>query len=243
MLRRYQLKLVAQAGANHHTMRSFLIGYVHSVLLYGCEAVLPCIAPTYLQILEVRYRESCKASLGLSTATENSSVYLEANLLPLSKLSMLRVLAQHERFLRLPDTDGIRRVIYTQPAPPTINRRTTKPIPLPRETVLKELKRVCDIIGIPTDHPREPLICRRVSPWETELCHFIRFHQPQYDKDASEEVDIAGSIRYYTMRFLCRSIKCINLWIFINKNNYRSFIIIFLLFVSIIALSFHLLQF
>ncbi|KAF5216609.1 hypothetical protein TcYC6_0038010 [Trypanosoma cruzi] len=31
MPRRYQLRLVAQAGASHHTMRSFLIGYVHGV--------------------------------------------------------------------------------------------------------------------------------------------------------------------------------------------------------------------
>ncbi|PWV09416.1 hypothetical protein C3747_79g271 [Trypanosoma cruzi] len=60
MLRRYQLKLVAQAGASHHTMRYFSIGYVHSVPLYCGDAIVPCLAPTYLHNMEVRYRDSCK---------------------------------------------------------------------------------------------------------------------------------------------------------------------------------------
>ncbi|EKG02449.1 hypothetical protein TCSYLVIO_006521 [Trypanosoma cruzi] len=41
MPRRYQLRLVAEAGASHHTMRSFLIGYVHSVLFHNGEAIVP----------------------------------------------------------------------------------------------------------------------------------------------------------------------------------------------------------
>ncbi|RNC38859.1 hypothetical protein TcCL_NonESM11857 [Trypanosoma cruzi] len=41
MPRRYQLRLVAEAGASHHTMRSFLIGCVHSVLFHSGEAIVP----------------------------------------------------------------------------------------------------------------------------------------------------------------------------------------------------------
>ncbi|PWV05526.1 hypothetical protein C3747_129g140 [Trypanosoma cruzi] len=48
MPRCYQLRLVAQAGGSHHTMRSFSIEYVHGVSLYCGEAILPCLAPTYL---------------------------------------------------------------------------------------------------------------------------------------------------------------------------------------------------
>ncbi|RNC52288.1 hypothetical protein TcCL_ESM10509 [Trypanosoma cruzi] len=48
MPRCYQLRLVAQAGASHHTMRSFSIEYVHGVSLYCGEAIVPCLVPTYL---------------------------------------------------------------------------------------------------------------------------------------------------------------------------------------------------
>ncbi|RNC32692.1 hypothetical protein TcCL_Unassigned04673 [Trypanosoma cruzi] len=41
MPRRYQLRLGAEADASHHTMRSFLIGYVHSVLFHNGEAIVP----------------------------------------------------------------------------------------------------------------------------------------------------------------------------------------------------------
>ncbi|RNC32211.1 hypothetical protein TcCL_Unassigned05200 [Trypanosoma cruzi] len=41
MPRRYQLRLVAEVGASHHTMRSFLIGCVHSVLFHNGEAIVP----------------------------------------------------------------------------------------------------------------------------------------------------------------------------------------------------------
>ncbi|RNC44297.1 hypothetical protein TcCL_NonESM05977 [Trypanosoma cruzi] len=80
MLRRYQLKLVAQSGASHLTMRFFSIGYVHSVSLYRGETIVPCLAYNYLHNMEVRYRDSCNTSLFLGAATEDTSVYLEANL-------------------------------------------------------------------------------------------------------------------------------------------------------------------
>ncbi|KAH9586723.1 hypothetical protein LSM04_008086 [Trypanosoma melophagium] len=38
MLRRCQLKVFAKAGANHHTMRSFPIGYAHSGALHTAPA-------------------------------------------------------------------------------------------------------------------------------------------------------------------------------------------------------------
>ncbi|PWU86466.1 hypothetical protein C4B63_120g33 [Trypanosoma cruzi] len=42
----YQLRLVAETGASHHTMRSFSIGYGHVVSLYSGETIPPCLAPT-----------------------------------------------------------------------------------------------------------------------------------------------------------------------------------------------------
>ncbi|KAH9577729.1 hypothetical protein LSM04_001487 [Trypanosoma melophagium] len=129
MLRRYQLKLVTQVGAIHHTMRSFLIGHVRGLLL------------------------------------------------------------------QLPEKGGLRRLHCSHPPLPQINRRTATPIPLPRETVLTELERVCDLIGIPTGNPLVTLgnlSCRPLHPWETELSHYFRFQQPRWDKDAPAEVKKRG---------------------------------------------------
>ncbi|RNF04321.1 hypothetical protein TcG_10959 [Trypanosoma cruzi] len=72
--RRYQLRLVARAGASHHNTQSFSIGYGHGVSLYSGDAIVPCLAPTYLHNTEVLYRDSCKASPGISAPTEDTSV-------------------------------------------------------------------------------------------------------------------------------------------------------------------------
>ncbi|RNE95023.1 uncharacterized protein Tco025E_10231, partial [Trypanosoma conorhini] len=188
MLRRYQLRLVAQAGASHHTMRSFLIGYVHSVLLYSGEAIAPCLAPTYLHNMEVRYRDSCKTSLGLSASTEDTSVYLEANLLPLRKVLWLRALSQHERYTRLRNSEDLRAAIYSEPAPPSLGRKAATAIPLPRDAVLNELRRVCSLIGISPEHARAPLVGHRITPWCTESCHKVCFFVPKFAKDAEDHV-------------------------------------------------------
>ncbi|KAF8277534.1 hypothetical protein TcBrA4_0111250 [Trypanosoma cruzi] len=74
MPRRYQLRLVAQAGAFHHNTQSFSIGYVHGVSLYYGDAIVPCLAPTYLHNMELLYRNSCKTHLGISAPTEDASV-------------------------------------------------------------------------------------------------------------------------------------------------------------------------
>ncbi|PWV17845.1 hypothetical protein C3747_16g143 [Trypanosoma cruzi] len=71
--RRYQLRPVAQAGAFHHNTQSFSIGYGHGVSLYSGEAIVPCLAPTYLHNTELLYRNSCKTHLGISAPTEDTS--------------------------------------------------------------------------------------------------------------------------------------------------------------------------
>ncbi|RNC46481.1 mucin TcMUCII [Trypanosoma cruzi] len=60
-------------------MQSFLFGYLHSVSLYCGDAIVPCLVPTYLHNMEVRYRKGCKTSLGINAPTEDASVYLKAN--------------------------------------------------------------------------------------------------------------------------------------------------------------------
>ncbi|EKF37626.1 hypothetical protein MOQ_002179 [Trypanosoma cruzi marinkellei] len=58
MSRRYELRQVAKAGASHHTMRSFSVGCIHSVLFHNGETIVSCLAHTYLHNMEVRYRNS-----------------------------------------------------------------------------------------------------------------------------------------------------------------------------------------
>ncbi|RNC34615.1 hypothetical protein TcCL_Unassigned02585 [Trypanosoma cruzi] len=108
MPRRHQLRLVARAGASHHTMQSFLIGYVHGVSLYHGETIVPCLAQTYLHNMKVLYRNSCTTSLGISAPTEDTSVYLQANHFPLRKILWLLALTQHERHALLRCIEDVR---------------------------------------------------------------------------------------------------------------------------------------
>ncbi|RNC53476.1 mucin TcMUCII [Trypanosoma cruzi] len=139
-------------------MRFFLIGCVHSVSLYCGEAIAPCLAYNYLHRMEVRYRDSCKASLVFSAPTEDTSVYLEGNLPPLRKILWLRALTQQERCIRLHDYGDLRSPIYSEPMPPSMHGKAATSIPLQRDAVINELHRVCNIIGTPRNHLRAPLL-------------------------------------------------------------------------------------
>ncbi|RNC32517.1 mucin TcMUCII [Trypanosoma cruzi] len=123
MIRRYQLRPVAQAGASHHTMRSFLIVYVHSVSLYCGEAIVPCLAQTYLHNMEVRYRDGSKTSLGLSAPKEYTSVYLQANPVPLRKILWILALTQYERYIRLHDYEDLRSLTHSEHMPPSMREK------------------------------------------------------------------------------------------------------------------------
>ncbi|RNC52204.1 mucin TcMUCII [Trypanosoma cruzi] len=139
-------------------MRSFSIEYVYSVSLYCGDAILPCLAYTYLNNMEVRYRDSCKASLVFSAPTEDTSVCLEGNLLRLRKILWLRALTKQERCIRLHDYEDLRSLIYSEPMPPSMHGKAATSIPLQRDAVINELHRVCNIIGTPRKHIRAPLL-------------------------------------------------------------------------------------
>ncbi|RNC53848.1 mucin TcMUCII [Trypanosoma cruzi] len=139
-------------------MRFFLIEYVHSVSLYCGEAIVPCLAYNYLHNMEARYRDSCTTSLGISAPTEDTSVYLEANLLRLRKILWLRALTQQEHCIRLHDYGDLRSLIYSEPMPPSMHGKAATSIPLQRDAVINELHRVCNIIGTPRNHIRAPLL-------------------------------------------------------------------------------------
>ncbi|KAF5220171.1 hypothetical protein ECC02_006847 [Trypanosoma cruzi] len=189
MPRRYQLRPVAQTGASHHTMQSFSIGYVHGVSIYYGEAILPFFVYTYFHNTEALYSNSCTASLGISAPTEDTFVYLEADLLPLRKIIWRRALTQHERHARFHNHEDLRSLIYSEPMPLSMHRKAAKSIPLPRDFVINGLERVCGTIGIPHNHNHAPPITQhRIIPWDTVSCNKVEFYQPRFANDASEDV-------------------------------------------------------
>ncbi|EKG03750.1 hypothetical protein TCSYLVIO_005198 [Trypanosoma cruzi] len=169
-------------------MQSFLIRYVHSVSLHCDESILPCFAPTYLHHMEVRCRDSCKASLGISAPREYTSVYLEASLFPLQKILWPRETTQHEHHVSFHNYENLRSPIYSEPMPPSMHNKLATSIPLPRDAVINELRRVCNNIGIFHSHNRAPPIQHRNFLWDTVRCNKMEFNQPPFAQDASGDV-------------------------------------------------------
>ncbi|RNC57505.1 mucin TcMUCII, partial [Trypanosoma cruzi] len=191
MPRRYQLRPAAQAGASHHAMRSFSIGYVHGVSLYGGKAILPFFAHTCLHNMEVLYRDSCTTSLGISAPTEDTSVCLKANLLPLRKILWRRAITQHERHVRFHNHEDSRSLIYSEPMPPFMHGKVkaATSIPLPKNAVINGLERVCGTIGIPHNHNQAPPITQhRIIPCDAVSSNNVEFYQPRFAKDVSDDV-------------------------------------------------------
>ncbi|RNF04974.1 hypothetical protein TcG_10706 [Trypanosoma cruzi] len=160
--RRHQSRLTAEAGASHHTMRPFWVAYVHGALFHDGGAIFPYPAPACRRIAEARYRESSKASLGPSTHRENTSVHLESNLLPLQKTIWLRAITQLKRYTRLHDHGDLRCLTHSEPMSPSMHGKAATSTPLPRDAVITESRRVCNIIGIPHNHNRAPPIQHRI---------------------------------------------------------------------------------
>ncbi|KAF5213837.1 hypothetical protein ECC02_013620 [Trypanosoma cruzi] len=189
MPHRYQLRLVAQTGASHHTMQSFSIGYVHGVSLYYGESILPCLAHTYLHNTEVLYRDSCTTSLGISAPTEDTSVCLKANLLTLRNILWLCETTQHERHARFHNHEDLSSLIHSEPVPLSMHRKAATSIPLSKDAVINGLERVCGTIGIPHNHNHAPPITQhRIIPCDTVSCNNVEFYQPIFANDASEDV-------------------------------------------------------
>ncbi|KAF8304032.1 hypothetical protein TcYC6_0037380 [Trypanosoma cruzi] len=187
MPRRYQLRPLAQTGAPRNSIRSFSIGYVHGVSLYYGDAILPCLAHTYLYNTEVLYCDSCTTHLGISAPTEDTSVCLKANLLPLRRILWPCETTQHERHARFHNHEDLRSLIHSEPVPLSMHRKAVTSIPLPRDSVINGLERVCGTIGIPHNHNHAPPITQhRIIPRDTVSCNNVEFYQPLFAKDVSD---------------------------------------------------------
>ncbi|RNC42069.1 mucin TcMUCII [Trypanosoma cruzi] len=115
--------------------------------------------------MKVLYRNRCKTHLGISAPTEDTSVYLEANLLPLRRILWLRAITQHKRYIRLHDHEDLRSRIHSEPVPLSMHRKAATSIPLPRDAVINGLECVCGTIGIPHNHNHAPPITQhRIIP-------------------------------------------------------------------------------
>ncbi|PWV20980.1 hypothetical protein C3747_4g641 [Trypanosoma cruzi] len=79
--------------------------------------------------------------------------------------------------------------------PPSMHGKAATSIPLPRDAAINGLLRVCDIIGTPHNHNRAPLAQHRIFPWDTVSCSGVRFYQPLFAEDASDDV---GRTAFYS---------------------------------------------
>ncbi|KAF8286787.1 hypothetical protein TcBrA4_0024510 [Trypanosoma cruzi] len=140
--RRRQPQLGAEAGASQHTMRSCLVGCVHSALHHGGEAVAPCPAPTRLHGLGVRHGDSCTAFLGPHASSKDASAHLAASPAPLRRIIGFRALTQHERLTRLRYMEDVRGAICLVAIPSSIHWKAETTISLPGDAVLDGLRRV-----------------------------------------------------------------------------------------------------
>ncbi|ESS60672.1 hypothetical protein TCDM_11786 [Trypanosoma cruzi Dm28c] len=140
--RRRQPQLGAEAGASQHTMRSCLVGCVHTALHHGGEAVAPCPAPTHLHGLGVRHGGSCTAFLVPHASSKDASVHLAASPAPLRRIIGFRALTQHERLTRLRYMEDVRGAICLETMGSSIHWKAATTISLPGDAVLDGPRRV-----------------------------------------------------------------------------------------------------
>ncbi|RNC54950.1 hypothetical protein TcCL_ESM07589, partial [Trypanosoma cruzi] len=152
-----------ELGRRSSTMRSFLVGCVHSALHHGIEATAPCPALTHLHSLEVRHRDSCTASLGPRASKKDTSAHLAANLAPLRRIVGFLEPTQHERLTFLWYIEEERGAICSETMPYSIHGNAVTSIPLPRDAVLDGMRRVCSHMGIFPHHTHAPHAEQRIS--------------------------------------------------------------------------------
>ncbi|RNC33163.1 hypothetical protein TcCL_Unassigned04158 [Trypanosoma cruzi] len=70
--------------------------------------------------------------------------------------------------------------------------------PLPRDAVINELRRVCNIIGIFHSHNRAPPIQHRIFPWDTVSCNKVEFNQPCFAQGVSDCVKLMAIDSIYS---------------------------------------------
>ncbi|EAN97738.1 hypothetical protein Tc00.1047053507237.320 [Trypanosoma cruzi] len=186
--RRRQLRLGAGAGASQHTMRSCLVGCVHTALHHGGEEIAPCPAPTHLHSLEVRHGDSCTASLVPRASTKDTSAHMAASPAPLRRIIGFRAPTQHERLTRLRYIEDVRGAIRLETAPLPILGKAATTISLPGDAVLNGLRRVRRHMGISPHHIRAPHAEHRVVFWGTVSCSGLGVLQPRHARDALDGV-------------------------------------------------------
>ncbi|EKG00479.1 hypothetical protein TCSYLVIO_008571, partial [Trypanosoma cruzi] len=99
-----------------------------------------------------------------------------------------RAPTKHKRLTLLRCIEDLRSPIYSEPMPPSMHNQLATSIPPPRDAVINELRRVCNIIGIFHNHNRAPPIQHRNFLWDTVRCNKMEFYQPLFAEDVSDGV-------------------------------------------------------
>ncbi|EAN81413.1 hypothetical protein Tc00.1047053507973.20 [Trypanosoma cruzi] len=160
-----QLRLDAGAGASqqHHAVSS---GWVRP----------QCVAP--------RRRGSRTASLGPRASTKDASVHLAASQAPLRRIIGFRAPTQHERLTFLWYIEEVRGAVCSETTPSSILGKAATTIPLPRDAVLKELRRVCSHMRIFPHHIRASHAEHRIFVCDTVSCDGVGVFRPRHANDS-----------------------------------------------------------
>ncbi|RNC54051.1 hypothetical protein TcCL_ESM08561 [Trypanosoma cruzi] len=161
-------------------MRSFPVGCVHGALHHGGEAIAPCLAPTHLHSLELRRRDSCTASLVPRVSTKDASVHLAANLAPLRRIIGFRAPTQHEHLTRLLYIEDVRGAIRLETMPSSMPGKAVTTILLPRDGVLRVLRRVRSHMRVFPHHTRASHAEHRIVVWGTVSRNEVGVFQPRH---------------------------------------------------------------
>ena len=101
-------------GPRTADLRSFLIGFVRSKLMYGMVCAHPSMCQTRLEDLERVQRGAARVATGLMPSASDSAALLEANLLPLDVTAKLREIDLLERAER-GDSALLQRAVKNNP--------------------------------------------------------------------------------------------------------------------------------
>ena len=155
-LRQLAHLMAGSRGPDAKVVKQFYVGYVRSVLLYGCEVWFPRLGSSSMEFLEKLHRTGLRTVVGLHSNTKTNEVYLESDALPLALEAKLRYIEHYEKLRR--STCPTLRALATAPLP-VRPRQTQYPYePHHRADYDGFMLEVCAHNGYLTpDHPRSGL--------------------------------------------------------------------------------------
>ncbi|CCD17595.1 unnamed protein product, partial [Trypanosoma congolense IL3000] len=192
-----QLKSVAhkKAGPLPHDMRTFVIGYGASKLLYGSEMIWALADDSAKNAMMRTYASLARIVSGTLSTTDPESALLEANMTPLHILALRARFALFER-VRSCQKEWIRR---PPPEPPP--RKGFRISPISRETMYSLVDGLTEEYGVNRNSVRERRFFKSaVPPWSVSQANKVTFGLTvEYDKSLTHKDAIRSAKKWASL--------------------------------------------